>query len=329
MTSMHNSPTDPLMTHGDDREVLSALFDGELEAEATRFAHRRLAHDGRWREACGRWQLAGDVLRRRAEAVAPTGFADRLARAIADEAPAAAQTAVPLGLTSHVSPRTTRRRWVPGAALAASVAVAALFVARPLSGPDAAGSDTGPAPAQQVAVEASAPTGATGPASSAVVATSTDPAGVETGDVGFETGLSAAAAAVAVAEVPRRSAERRSRGQSQRAAVRVARREPSLPVVVGAATGTSAETVASLAGSAPAASDVVADVSAAVRDPFHPGDAGANVRPWPRAVLPGSGGQGGYTVGYGEPVPVSPSFYPFEPRLSEGEVEPPVSPPGR
>ncbi|WP_206410081.1 sigma-E factor negative regulatory protein, partial [Lysobacter enzymogenes] len=63
--------------HGDERENLSALFDGELDGDAARFAFKRLGHDAQWREACGRWQLCGDVLRRRAHGAAePTpGFA--------------------------------------------------------------------------------------------------------------------------------------------------------------------------------------------------------------------------------------------------------------
>ena len=44
-------------------ETLSALFDGQLEGDAARFALRRLEHDAGWRETCGRWQLAGDQAR--------------------------------------------------------------------------------------------------------------------------------------------------------------------------------------------------------------------------------------------------------------------------
>ncbi|MDQ3270392.1 MAG: sigma-E factor negative regulatory protein, partial [Pseudomonadota bacterium] len=59
-----------------DRESLSALFDGELQGDAARFAYKRLARDVRWRQSCGNWQLAGDVLRGRATAPAPRGFAE-------------------------------------------------------------------------------------------------------------------------------------------------------------------------------------------------------------------------------------------------------------
>ena len=36
--------------HDADRETLSALFDGELDDAATRFAVKRLDHDRQWRE---------------------------------------------------------------------------------------------------------------------------------------------------------------------------------------------------------------------------------------------------------------------------------------
>lgn len=297
MARMHNAPTDPLMTPGDnDREALSALFDGELAADAARFAQRRLLHDDRWRDACGRWQLAGDVLRRRADAVAPISFADRVARALADEA-AAGQALAPAVPVS----RRSRRRWVPGAALAASVAVAALFVARPLSNPDAP--DGGSAVPPQVATTA--------------------PAGTDAGDgtpSGADVAAAAAAAAVAVAEVPRRSGERASRGQSQRAAVRATRREATARTVAAAALP--AEPATAMTAPAYASADAP-DSRARARDPFLPDQAAADdtAKPWPRAVLPGYGGPSGYTVGYGEPVPVTPSFYPFEPRLPEDEGE--------
>ncbi|WP_190238625.1 sigma-E factor negative regulatory protein [Marilutibacter maris] len=288
---------------GEDREALSALFDGELESDAARFAQRRLLHDGQWRDACGRWQLAGDVLRRRADAVAPIRFADRVARALADEAAAGQAVASSAAPAS----RRSRRRWVPGAALAASVAVAALFVARPLSNPDAP--DAQPAAPSQVAAAVPATVDDTGD-------------GVESSAAA---GAAVAAAAVAVAEVPRRSGERPSRGQSQRAAVRATRREAP------ATTALANETATAMSAPAYAAAGEL-DGRAPARDPFQPGggaDDGA-AKPWPRAVLPGYGAPSGYTVGYGEPIPVTPSFYPFEPRLPEEQDAAPSveSPPG-
>lgn len=114
----------------DDREALSALFDGELPAESARFALKRLDHDAGWRDACGRWLLIGDALRGDAVPAAAPGFAAGVMRALAaDEGMAASSVVVPVRRTPAAA--TTRTRWWGGAALAASVAVAAVLAVRP------------------------------------------------------------------------------------------------------------------------------------------------------------------------------------------------------
>ena len=96
-----------------------------------------------WRQACGRWQLLGDVLRGQAPAIAPSDFADRVAprsrSSRACDRPALQRDGVGCGggvdaASQHAS---ALARLVGGAALAASVALVALFVARPFA-PDAA-----------------------------------------------------------------------------------------------------------------------------------------------------------------------------------------------
>lgn len=143
------------------REHLSALFDGELDGDAARFALKRLVRDPQWQDACGNWQLAGDVLRGRSTIAAPGDFASRVQVALAGEL-AAPVAVVPSG--RHAS-----RKWMGGAALAASMAAAALFIARPdqASIPDraqpvplvAAASEAAPAPvtAQEIAPPADQP----------------------------------------------------------------------------------------------------------------------------------------------------------------------------
>lgn len=277
----------------DDRDALSALFDGELHGDAARFALKRLAHDGQWRETCSRWQLAGDALRGQANAAAPSGFADgvsaRLARESAPapvvsiaEAAAAARRPVPAVVAAP------RRRWIGGAALAASVAMAALFVTRPFSSgepaalpPPVVAAGTAPAP---VATPATAEAAPVVPAASLAVA-----------------------GAVAVSDAPRRIAERRSRGQSQRAALRVQQRATG-PAVVSAA---AAEPV-----------PVASGTPATPVDPFRPQSSDAIVtRPWPRAALPNFPAAGTLTASAGSSV-ASPSFYPFEPRLQAEGPQP-------
>lgn len=130
--------------HLHERENLSALFDGELHGDASRFAHKRLAQDVQWRQACGTWQLVGDVLRGHATAAAPANFADRVQLALAHESAAAVMSS-----TSR-----SRRGWVGGAALAASVAIAAWFVANPLD-------EAAPASRPAATVATAMPPGAT------------------------------------------------------------------------------------------------------------------------------------------------------------------------
>ena len=313
--------------HSDERENLSALFDGELDGDAARFAFKRLGHDAQWREACGRWQLCGDVLRRRAHGAAePTpgfaaaGFAERVAAAIqADAALQASQRAAAPAQT-ELKPRKaagSRRGWFGGAALAASVAVAALFVARPFSDDTATGAGdpaqvaqqaAQPAPAQPAAPQQPVPA----PAPQAVAANTPAETGLTSADA---SGL-AAGAAVAVAELPRRLNERRSRGQSQRAAVRASERQEA--------------PLQAVAGAAPLVADARATANAGAHpNPFRPQQSEAPAsRPWPRAALPNYPSNSAYTASYGGPGLASPSFYPFEPAQdAAARTRPPIQEP--
>lgn len=264
--------------HGQGRETLSALFDGELQGDAARFAMKRLGHDPQWRQAFGNWQLLGDALRGQASSVAPGGFAARVAAAVSAEpvhaaAPAAGVAAMPAGSVA-------RRKWIGGAALAASVAMVAMFVARPFTSdsPTAPGAAT-PAPTELATVPAPAP----------VVSSPALP----------DTALQIGAAAVAAAEVPRRAGERRSRGQGQRVALRATKRQMAVPAIAGNATAVA----------------IAEPMQHTPTNPFRPQQVEVVSRPWPRAVLPASPASGAFTASYGTSVASSPSFYPFEPRL--------------
>lgn len=279
-----------------DNETLCALFDGELEGDAARFALKRLGHDAQWRQACDRWQLYGDVLRGQATAFAGNGFSERVATAVAREPSLIAVASNATASTASRSPRSaaaSRRGWI-GGALAASVAVAALFVSRPFSN-DAAPA-VGDAATTQVA--------ATTPAPARPALQTPEPALPDAPD--HQAGLSAAA--VAAVEVPRRAAERRSstRSQSQRAALRASRQTPVAATAVAS--------VAPAAALASVSSDAVATNPVASK-PFQPEHAEATARPWPRAVLPQYSGSAGITASYGSGAS-SPSFYPFEPSLA-------------
>lgn len=277
ISSIHQKHGPP----GHDRETLSALFDGELQGDAQRFAMKRLGHDPQWRQAFGHWQLLGDALRGEASSVAPVDFAARVAVAVAadrERVSAPAVAAVPRRAEA-------RRRWIGGAALAASVAVVAMLVARPFSPP--AGLVPGSTPPLTELATTPRPVSAL-PTMPAVAAPASPDAA-----------LPAAAAAVAVAQLSRRAGERRSRGQSQRAALRTSQRQVAVAAIASPATAMAIAEPASRTGA----------------NPFHPPQIEAVTRPWPRAVLAGSSANAAFTASYGVTPASSPSFYPFEPRL--------------
>ena len=270
-----------------DRETLCALFDGQLRGDEARFALKRLGHDVQWRQAMGRWQLYGDTLRGQAHGLAAGGFAERVALAIERES-MTQQIVVPSRAAGG------RRGWI-GGALAASVAVAALFVTRPFS-------DDAPSTPEPAATQiASAPTTAVPPTA---VATTPAPAPEAPASPGPDRSLGVSAAAVAAVEVPRRATERRSsRSQTQRAALR-ANRQTELPAAAASAAVTQT-----------AVADAVAQPSVAPK-PFQPQHVEPASRPWPRAVLPQYSGNGAMTASFDTSSPTSPSFYPFEPQTA-------------
>lgn len=276
-------PRDPNASH--DRETLSALFDGELHGDAAHFASKRLVQDVRWRQSCGNWQLAGDVLRGRSMAPAPADFALRVQTELARETGSAA--------TGSAAAMPVRRRWLGGAALAASVAAAAWFVATPF---EHAGPAT-PAPTTTIAAAPPAtPESGNGlPSQPAVVDTI---AGLEDRQ--------------GPGDRSRRTAGRTTRPTaSPRIAAAAILPAPQIPP------RTSDESSTVLAGNS--------GTNAALVDPFQlPGSQGAVSRPWPRAVLPGyRSASTDLTAGYGAGLhnadagPVDgPTFYPFEPRMA-------------
>jgi negative regulator of sigma E activity len=129
------------LTQLSSREQLSALMDGALPEDQTRFLLRRLQHDAPRAGCWERWRIAGVARRGVAPAHRlPNDFAERVAAALHGEHAAA----------SHpVARRPAWLRWGGGAAMAAALAVVALM-ARPQleSTPSPQGAD---APAVQLA----------------------------------------------------------------------------------------------------------------------------------------------------------------------------------
>jgi len=303
-----NDPqTDKLHDH--HRQQLSAMLDGELLPDQAKFMLRRLEHDGELAACWERWQVCGDILRGRHDALLPAAFSRRVASAIAGQDQAASVATAP---SATRQPRWTR--WGGGAALAASVAMVALFVGRQLPG-----SDPEPAAQTQVMAHAAAsPDIAVDPTAPAVPAPA--PTAPDT--------ATTLATAVAVAEVPRRAAERRAgRAQQQRAVSRVRRATVAAeaPVRVAASGATPAQVNA--APSALAGLDSTTS-SAPVSELF--ATEPPQARPWPRAVLPGYPADGAFSASYGRMVQErlleqEHPFHPFEPRveLSPAPVERP------
>ncbi|MCI4567440.1 sigma-E factor negative regulatory protein [Lysobacter sp. CFH 32150] len=244
------------------RQQLSALMDGELAPDQARFLLRRLQHDHELGECWERWQVVGDVLRGHDNAMLPAGFAARVSAAIvADRAQAPAA----------ISARARWVRWGGGAALAASVAAAALFMAQQM--PDTA-SPAGPSDQIVAASNLSVLFGGTAAPSTPVQSERNLLANANT-DVAGET------------ETRRRAAGPRARGQQRpRSVMRASQREATAIVVAEAAP--------------PAAAAV---------SPFTDVTLPAT-RPWPRTVLPQYSASGALTTDFGSvgSTPVFPAF---------------------
>ena len=112
------------LTQLSSREQLSALMDGALPPDQTRFLLRRLQHDAPLAECWERWRLYAEVMRGLAPARRlPADFATRVSTALHGEAAATPQTG---------NARTPAwLRWGGAAAMAASLAVVALMARQP------------------------------------------------------------------------------------------------------------------------------------------------------------------------------------------------------
>lgn len=262
------------------REQLSAMMDGALSADEARFLLRRMEHDDELADCWERWQFAGDAMRGIAGRALPADFPRRVGRAIADDvALADAIESQTLAVAATPGTRRPLLRWGGGAALAASVALAALIGSRTLSAPDHAPQQVATAPAAPAAV----------PVASVRVPEPVLPAGVA------EAGAAAIAAAAAATKDNR--------------AVRphLVASAQAVPV------GRSAAAELAAAKSRKAMSSQAVQVASATygRD-LAPG-AHITSKPWPRALVPGASAGGEVTAG----LEGSPAFQPFQPPRSE------------
>ena len=259
------------------RQQLSALVDGELAADEARFMLRRLEHDSELSACQERWQVLGDVMRGQACAPAPLDFSARVRQAM--DADAQQNGPVVVAPAAPGKSRSGWRRWGGGAALAASVAAVALFMAR------------------EQLPETNAPT--------PVIATTAEvtpapvlPSAPTSADAGNVAGLVAAAPAVAAAVSRRQdaTARRGSATRTQQAA--------------RAGTARMAEPQRAIA-----AAPALPATPALRQDPFATGNGVLHARPWPRSSVAPSLSQGALNASFPAQEQRGATFYPFEPRM--------------
>ena len=128
-------------------EQISALSDGELEADPARFLTRRISNDSALSETWTRYHLIGNCLRGEVCPPLRKDFSDAIWAGIDQDAAEFLPRSAWLGRAL---------RWTGGTAVAASVAVAALMMTTPT--PPLVGTSEGPQTAQ-VSHSEVAPTG--------------------------------------------------------------------------------------------------------------------------------------------------------------------------
>ncbi|RXR00930.1 sigma-E factor negative regulatory protein [Pseudoxanthomonas composti] len=286
--------TDKLVQHYGQQ--LSELIDGELAPDQARFLLRRLQHDDELKGCLERWQLCGDVLRGQATHAAPVDFAARVAAAVAQEAVAPAGRQAGRGGRGLL-------RW-GGGALAASVALIALLVARQV--PDAPGA----APAGTETLAAVDPAPAAPAVATVADASDSQPIDLPANDSSpygpsAQAASSAAAAGLAVASVAPRQARGERRGSATRTqqVARAAQQRADAPQLA----------TANAPVALPSLHRLSTEEAIAKRDPFLGGMGEPAARPWPRSVLP-QYANSPYAASYGGG---SAGFYPFEPQLRQ------------
>lgn len=303
MTDMHTSDSSsmtqsPNLPQRDGyREQLSAMMDGALSADESRFLLRRMQHDAELAGCWERWQLFGDAMRGQTGTALPADFSRRVARAIADDTRArraAAQDAEPAPAADAAVAWRQRLRWGGGAALAASVAIAALISTRQPALDDA--STATPAVAAH-APSTAAPTAAPATGATARIAeTAAIPADSIPRKMASIPSVSSSAipssAPLTVASAPERT-RRDARPSIRLSGERVRAAETSATAAIATV------------------SDGVATASAASTDPFGRPNRDIAAKPWPRALLPEAAGamSGAMTVDYSA-AGLHPSFQP-------------------
>lgn len=289
------------LTQLSSREQLSALMDGALPADETRFLLRRLQHDASLAESWERWRLSAEVMRGLAPTQRlPANFAARVAASLRDDEDAGHEaehreeqrhgaTATSSATGAQAMRSSTWLRWGGGAAVAASLAVVAF-----MNQPAVMESPGHLSDATAVAVAVSPTPVAKTPAPQAAAQ---DPTGMD-----LESQTVALASAVAV--ITRATRTPNNRRDSQPGAAQVA---PMQATSVVASTGAMLPVGIELAS----ASNIA---------PLLP-QTDIITRPWPRSVLPHNGGPG-FAVDFGDSARNTAPVNPFQMRTRIGNLPP-------
>jgi negative regulator of sigma E activity len=297
MTGMHDIDTKHTAQARDfHREQLSAMIDDALSADESRFLLRRMEHDDELADCWQRWQFYGDAMRGGAGRALPADFAQRVGRAIADDAAddIAAAEAAPI----RVARGGRLLYWGGGAALAASVALAALFGTRldaPVAGDlQVAGVSSPVTPSLPAVPAPQAPTPVPAP-------------GVDVGTAGAAAATLVAAAAAAE---QRRDTKPRIMAASRALSDRTGLAARSAPAPRAEGRARRDERPLQAIGTAPTQTYAAADVSRAA-----PSISASPAKSWPRALVPGASQSDEVVVTY--PIettrrsPFQPDFVPL------------------
>lgn len=274
------------LTQLSSREQLSALMDGALPADETRFLLRRLQHDASLAECWERWRMSAEVMRGLAPAQRlPVDFASRVAASLRGENVAGLEAPTP----AVSSPAWLR--WGGGAAVAASLAVVAFMTL-----PVAVESPGNPAGNTVVALTGAAQSFASDAVAVSKAPAPKTPAPQAPAGAGLESQAAALASVVAVAAVrPSRNSPPSSQTRATRSTLMLTASNDSGSAEVGTAAGSNIP-------------------------PLLP-QADITTRPWPRSVLP-QYGNSGITVGFGDSASSASPYNPFQVRTGIGNLPP-------
>lgn len=324
MTGLHDIPLPPDTNARDFHcERLSAMMDGALSPDETRFLLRRMEHDDDLADRWSRWQFVGDAMRGHAGRALPADFSHRVGRAIADDLlvdDLTDESSLAVAVGAGVSTRRPLLRWGGGAALAASVALAALLGTRALPPQDNA----------VMAIEDASAASTPLPLPPGLVPKL--PASSQPGsDLARGPSVADAGAAIVLASVVAATGERRNLHP------RVLARSEALTVSAAASSASpqAVQSLATIRNNPPKhalSPDVLhkgadaAEVASAADGGRVISEAGMAAKPWPRALVPGTLTGGSVVAGYeseGLAVPRQPVPHPFQ-RLQPRSV--PVMP---